>query len=401
MQFLPPYDETPINHIFPSDEQIAWQALLAKNMNCNTVRMHQLGYGTNDARFARIFDKLGLLCIWTTRLIDSLSTVLWNKIWKQSGCYEEQMKEVINHPSICVWEGINEISMSLKDIDHAYKEFVTAVKKVDKTRLICPVSNVYYDDYYSDDGNYNKKGERVCAAKEWNDSLVIRSDHPYVDYLGYGFSWSRLRNQQFAEQANLLSSKKHAYIMSEYAVIGRQDPRTAEAKKYINEKSYEVSNEYDLGYMFDDRWQLSQAYQALAAEVTTKKVLSLGVDGVLWCSLNGGANDASYMKPPIDFYGYPKPAFFALKNYFNDLVCFANDIETVWGSNYVLHPVVTGGSENKYISVNISVKDLSGNVVAARSYENVWFADKKVELSPCRFDLKNGYYTVEYSVREE
>ena len=400
MQFLPPYEETPVNHVFPTDEQIMWQALLAKKMNCNTVRMHQLGYGTNDVRFAKIFDRIGLISIWTTRLIDSLSTVLWKKVWKQSEFYREQMLEVINHPSICVWEGINEISMTLKDIDCAYKEFVTTVKKTDKTRLICPVSNLYYEEWYNDNGDRNKAGKAVSAVKEWDDPLVIRSAHPYVDYLGYGFSWSRLRNQEFTEQKNLLESKEHAYIMSEYAIIGRQDPTSPETSEYFNADSYEVANEYNLGYKFDRRWKLSQAYQALAAEVTTKKALSLGVDGILWCSLNGGANDASYMKPPIDFYGYPKLAFFALKNYFNDIIFFSDDIETVWGNNYKVCPVIVCDGDKKRINASIFIKDIEGNKILEKKYEYVLLSERRTLLesfTPC---LKDGYYIVEYVICE-
>lgn len=400
MQFLPPYEETPINHVFPTDGQIVWQALLAKKMNCNTVRMHQLGYGTNDVRFARIFDRIGLICIWTTRLIDSLSTVLWKKVWKQSEFYREQMSEVINHPSICIWEGINEISMTLKDIDCAYKEFVTTVKKTDKTRLICPVSNLYYEEWYTDNGERNKEGKAVSATKEWNDPLVIRSAHPYVDYLGYGFSWSRLRNQEFTEQKHLLESKEHSYIMSEYAIIGRQDPTRPEALKYFNADSYEVANEYNLGYKFDKRWKLSQAYQALAAEITTKKALSLGADGVLWCSLNGGANDASYMKPPIDFYGYPKLAFFALKNYFNDIIFFSDDIETVWGNNYNMCPVIVRDGDKKIVNASIFIKDIEGNKIFEKKYEYVLLSERKTLLDPFMPCLKNGYYIVEYVVSE-
>lgn len=397
MQFMPPYEEIPINHVFPSTEQIFLQAAMAKKMRCNTVRMHQLGYGTNDRRFARVFDRLGVMCIWTTRLIDVLSTVLWNKQWKQKDFYAEQMKEVVNSPSVVMWEGINEIHVSCADIDNAYREFVKVVYETDKTRLICPISNIYYVDWYNDDGTKNKNGDDAISAKEWNHPSVVRSAHPYIHYLGYGFEWGDFRNQKFDEQENLVNSEKHAYIMSEYAIMGKQNPDTPEATKYIKKDSYELDNELKLGYDFD--FKLSQAYQALAAEYTTRKALSLGVDGILWCCLQGGANDASYLKPPIDFYGYPKAAFFALKNYFAPIVCFADDIETVWGNNYVLKPIVISGGDGRKCKVVVTIKDERGKECLKKSYEYVELSKRKIALEPIVPRLKNGYYVVEYSVK--
>ena len=170
--------------------------------------------------------------------------------------------------------------------------------------------------------------------------------------------------------------------------------------KYFNADSYEVANEYNLGYKFDKRWKLSQAYQALAAEITTKKALSLGADGVLWCSLNGGANDASYMKPPIDFYGYPKLAFFALKNYFNDIIFFSDDIETVWGNNYNMCPVIVRDGDKKIVNASIFIKDIDGNKIFEKKYEYVLLSERKTLLDPFMPCLKNGYYIVEYVVSE-
>ncbi len=400
MQFLPPYENIPVNHVFPTTREIFTQALMIKKMNGNTARMHLLGYGSNDKRFARIFDKLGVTCIWTTRLIDSLSTVVWNGHWKQRGFFQSQMKEVLNHPSIVMWEGVNEIQLKLKDVANAYKEFVTTVKELDKTRLICPLSHVYYVDWYTDDGTKNKFGESVRCVKEWLDPLVVRSAHPYVYFLGYGFDWQTFRAQTFEEQKNLFESKNRAYIISEYAIMGRQNPNTEEAKNFINLNSYELDNEYKLGYDFSDRWELSQSYQALAAEYATKRALSFGADGLLWCCLTGGANDASYLKPIIDFYGYPKASFFALKNLFASKVCFAEDIETVWGKDYTLNPVVICNSDNQKHDVAVEILDESESVVFTKVYKKVLFNKRKIKLSTIKPKLSNGYYTVKYSVRE-
>ena len=72
MQFLPPYKEVPLNHVLPSNTQIIHQVLCAKKMGGNAIRMHQLGYGTNEKRFADACNRLGIMVCWTTRLLDAL-----------------------------------------------------------------------------------------------------------------------------------------------------------------------------------------------------------------------------------------------------------------------------------------------------------------------------------------
>ena len=162
MQFLPPYENVPINHVCPNDQQIVMQIEQIKRMNGNTLRMHFLGYGTNDERFARFADRMGCLLIWTTRLIDSIEDVLVDPKWRQADAFAEQVKEVRQYPSIIMWEGSNEAGGSIKEIDYLYDQFVAAVKSVDTTRLICPCSHLYYGGglydsgiegvYYQDDG---------------------------------------------------------------------------------------------------------------------------------------------------------------------------------------------------------------------------------------------------------
>jgi beta-galactosidase/beta-glucuronidase len=81
MQYLPPYEEIPLTHICPRSEQIAWQYQMNKNLNGNTIRLHILGYGTNDERFARYADRMGVMLIWITRYIDGVAQVAWDEVW--------------------------------------------------------------------------------------------------------------------------------------------------------------------------------------------------------------------------------------------------------------------------------------------------------------------------------
>lgn len=406
MQFLPPYDEIPLNHVCPSDEQIAWQALMAKKMNCNIVRMHQLGYGSSDSRFAKIFDELGIMTIWVTRCIDSVATLKWKDVWEQKTYYQDNMKKVINSPSVVMWEGGNEFYLYFDDIDKIYKEFVGGVKEVDDSRLICPVSHLYYGadifnrncNYYQDDGLRDEFFNKRVAPKEWHDDLVVRSVHTYNYLLGYGSPWSELRLQSWTAQKAMLESVSHAYLVTEYAVIGRQNTGTPEMKTFCNVHSYEHGDEYALGYLFEDKIDLSQSYQALSAKYASKKMLAAGVDGLMWCCLTGGANDAGYLKPPIDFYGYPKLGFYSLKECFETSLCFDDTTDVVWGGTHSIRPVVVCKPDGKRHTIDITVENEFGEPQEHFIFVNVWFDRHIIRLDGRSLSLPDGYYKITYTV---
>lgn len=412
MQYLPPISEIPINHVCPSIEQIIWQVLMAKKMNCNVIRMHQLGYGTNDSRFARICDYLGMTVIWTTRLPDDIYTTLKDGEWKNKNHYQRQMLEVINSPSIIVWEGGNELYLNRKDIDNIYREFVMSVKAIDDTRLLNPVSHLYYAndsynvgcEYYQENGRQDEYFRKCKADISWKDSLVIRSAHPYIWLLGYGTGWQRLRGQSWSALPMLLNSRKHAYVVTEYAIAGRQNPNIEEAKEFFNPWSYEFADEKVLGYQFDDTdngWFLSQSYQALAAKYTTKQLLVMGVDGMIWCALQGGANNGGYLKPPIDFYGYPKLAYYALQETFEGEFCGSADTDIVYGKSKIITPVVVCPQDRKKRKVKVTIMSENGETVFEKCYNGICLRKRITTLEPFEVNFsQDGYYKIIYEVEK-
>ena len=412
MQYLPPHDKTPETHVCPSSKQIVWQEMMLKALGGNTLRLHILGYGTNDERYARFADRLGIMLIWTTRYIDSAEQAVWSGKWAAKDGYLRQMKYVINHPSIIMWEGSNEYHPSLNDIDIIYSEFVSAVKTVDKSRLISPISHLYYSadiysmpgcSFYNCDGTADERGKTTQAVPEWNDELVVKSAHTYFLLLGYGMSWSALRTQDWPEQKKMLESKKQGYIVSEFSVIGRQDPATKEAKSdFFNHYSYEFPNEDVLGTRLNENdWRISQAYQALAAHHAIKRMFAEDIDGMLWCALMGGANDGGYLKPIIDNYGYAKSAFYIMKNDFREVYAVLNDVDTKKGADFTVSPILFGKSGH-YYSVNVAVYNEYGNRVFTHCYEKVLCENGKVELDIVASGVTDdGYYTVEFGVAEE
>ncbi len=411
MQFLPPYKEVPLNHICPSENQIIEQVLMIKSMNGNCLRMHQLGYGTNDKRFAMICDRLGVMLIWTTRLIDSAENMQWTEDWKQATGFQQQILRVKNHPSIIIWEGSNEGHFYPKLIDRVYDNFVLAVKAVDKTRLLCPVSHLYYSwgdegekcGFYKNDGRKDELLQDVRSSFGWRDELVIRSAHPYGILLGYGQPWQNMVTQCYSFQDDLLSGCDKAYIVSEFAIIGRQNPNTIEAKEFINKKSYELNDELTaLGFIFsDEEWELSQAFQALCTAVATKQLRRLGADGMFWCCLTGGANNASYLKPIIDFYGYKKLAYYQLKEAFNEVTAFNENPDVLFHFGYKLRPTVVGANDGGRYALNVEIYDEDERLAAKKTFDKFFVKEGNLYFEEWTIELASGYYTIRYTVTEE
>lgn len=405
MQFLPPYSETSTTHICPRGWQIVWQYLMLKKMQANTLRLQILGYGTNDARIARLADRVGVMLVWTTRYIDSVEQLQSHGVWRARDGYVRQISLRLNHPSIIIWEGANELKCNLHDIDRIYKEYVNAVKSVDTTRLISPLSNHYYTDpsyrteacnHYSDDGNSDVFGNPAAAVPEWTDPLIVRTAHTYAWTMGDGSSWEAFREQPWDEQRHLLESKERAYLVTEFAVMGRQDPNTKEARElYFNPFSYELSNEDILGFkLTQEDWRISQAYQALCVAHTVRRYRALDADGMLWSCLFGGANDAGYLKPIIDNYGYAKYAYHVMRENFKTVTCINDTTYVKRGKGFTVNPVLFAAPDETY-TVTVAVTDEKGNPIQIKTYGNIECQEYITRLPEWKPELSfEGYYAV-------
>lgn len=413
MQFLPPFDEVPINHNCPTDEQIVMQMLALKKMNGNLMRLHILGYGTNDKRFSQVCDRLGIMLIWTTRYIDTIESMVWDKEWAERDKFICQIKEVMNHPSIIVYEGSNEYhSKDLATIDRIYDEFTDAAESVDKSRLLSPCSHLYYGGglydtmdckYYTDSGRIDEKGEATVSGAGWVNERVIRSAHTYSILCGYGESWEAMRKQDWRWQDELLNSKNHSYWITEFAVTGLANPTTPEAKANEYVESYERDDELGpMGRWFtQNEWRESQSYQALCAFNAVKQMRILGADCMAWCCLMSGANNGSYLKPPIDFYGYKKLAYYTLKDAYNDVLACNGDTSVSYGIEDCLNPVIINADGAGKYSLIIRITDETGNIIDKKVYSCVELAKgdsvKKLEAFKPSWE-REGYYTIEFEL---
>lgn len=412
MQFLPPFKDVPVNHNCPTSQQIAWQAMMLKAMNGNFMRLHMLGYGSNDARFAQICDRLGIMMIWITRFIDTLEELVWDDgCWHEKDAYLSQIKAVMNHPSIIMYEGSNEFHPDdLAVIDRMYDEFTEAVTAVDDSRLLTPCSHLYYGGgiydvgckYYNDDGTVDEKGNAARSGRGWVHENVIRSTHTYSLLCGYGESWEAMRKQNWAWQDEMLASKQHSYLITEFAVTALPNPGTPEAVAEPYVRSYERPDELGvMGREFaDDEWMESQALQALAAFNAVKKMRLLGVDGMTWCCLSSGANNGSYMKPPIDFNGYKKLGFYGLKDAYRKAFAATGDTDISYGSDDEISPVLVSCDKGIY-DLTVDVIDKNGTPVHTVRYGNIVSDRENVRLSPFKPAWENeGYYTLRFDLKK-
>ncbi len=407
MQYLPPHSETATTHICPRDWQIVWQYMMLKRMGGNTLRLHILGYGTNDVRFARYADRLGIMLVWITRYIDSVEQMEWEGPWRAEAGYLRQMSLRLNHPSIVMWEGSNEYHPSLEDIDRIHKAYVPAVKSVDKSRLLCPLSHHYYAgkefgglpfNYYQTDGKRDCFGNEAAACEEWCDPLVVRSAHPYIYSMGYGLSWEPFRTQGWPEQTRMAEDTSRAYLATEFAVIGRQDPNTREAKEdFFQPYSYEFPNERVLGFPITEAdYRISQAYQSLCISYAVRRFRIMDFDGMLWCCLMGGANDGGYLKPPIDNYGYAKYGFYTMKEYFKTVTCVNDTTATKRGKGFAVNPVLFAFPGDTR-SVTVSVVDENGNELDSFVYKEIECNDYMTRLPEWKPNIeKAGYYAIKF-----
>lgn len=408
MQFLPPYEEVPINHNCPTTYQIAWQAMMLKAMNGNLMRLHLLGYGTNDPRFARICDRLGIMLVWTTRLIDTLEELIWDDgCWQEEEAYLQQILSVANYPSIVMYEGSNEFHpKDLAVIDRMYDKFVDGIKRVDDTRLLTPCSHLYYGGgiydigcrYYSDDGSMDEKGNPARSGHGWTDDSVIRSTHTYSLLCGYGESWEAMRKQQWSWQDEMLESGEHSYLITEYAVTALPNPNTKEARENPYVESYERPDEIGaIGRWFNtDEWAESQALQALCAFQGIKHMRRLHVDGMTWCCLMSGANNGSYMKPPIDFYGYKKLGFYGLRDGYRPVFACKEDIDLSYGTEESITPMILQDGRDGSFDLVVSVLDQNGKIICTQTYLGVKLVEGEQPTLPAFRPnwVQAGYYTI-------
>jgi hypothetical protein len=239
-----------------------------------------------------------------------------------------------------------------------------------------------------------------------------------MDYtIGYGSEWSVLRSWPHPPQwegednwrhegykSDFLASAERAYFDYENEEsMGQPNWRLLQGKPEYRIKSYEW--DYDRGSIGREleleEWELSQAWQGFSAYESIRKKRWLGYDGFAWCTLRGGGNNGTYMKPISDYYGHGKMAFHTVAMAYQKLLAGSGDVDLVYGPEDSIRPIVINTGCRFQGRLVVRVCDIEGRLVEQRSYDNLDIPPGKTvhTLEPYRPDAAgNTYYRIEYEL---
>jgi hypothetical protein len=396
-------------------EWLVKEILMIKNMNANTIRMsihHGMKGGVNDPRLAEIGDQLGVMFQWTTGTWVRTASP-WILDFEGLPKY---VKQVRNHPSIVMWQPANHPKYVDFDTETIpwYEKVYANIYPHDPSRLINPAANITRSKGRNDKGTLDRQGNQVEPEPVWTAPMITRGDMDHAT--GYGAEWSVLRMypnppdwsgaqgwREAGYRTDYLNSQERAYFDFENEEsIGQPNWNLRKGKPSYQIKSYELK--YDVGsigrQLTVEEWQESQAWQAFSAFEAYKKKRWLDYDGLAWCTLHGGGNTATYQKPLIDYYGHAKLAYHAVKMALQSTLAGSYNVDMVYGPDDQIEPVIMHLGEEKNVAVKVTVKDLQGNVILEKNFDNVDLqAGRTVkELKPFKPNDLEGYYFLLYEV---
>jgi len=153
-----------------------------------------------------------------------------------------------------------------------------------------------------------------------------------------------------------------------------------------------------------DEWRESQAWQALAGYNTAKQAKQHDIDSMVWCTLRGGGNSGTYMKPLIDFDDHIKLAFYAYKIALQKYYAASKGVDVAYGPGDKITPVIIGLGEERMIDLTIQCINKQGKVASTKRFTGVKIPSGRpiVELEAFRPNIKSeGHYGVTFVVTEK
>ncbi|MBD2866080.1 hypothetical protein [Paenibacillus oceani] len=122
---------------------------------------------------------------------------------------------------------------------------------------------------------------------------------------------------------------------------------------------------------------------------------------MVWCCLSEGANNVTYKKPPIDFFGHAKLGFYGLRMGFQDILACNGNTDVVLGADDQIHPVVLNVKGATNIHLDVSILSEDGRVIKNVAYRDVELRDglEQIVLSSFSPELPEpGFYTIRFAV---
>ena len=365
-------DPEPYGNLFPPDSYILRDMLLILKAGGNFMRIHPWGSegvpgsymdcgwpeygrclnGTNYERFADIADQLGILLTWITRH--------WCN-WPSGFVHHfepDKMKErlvpsirrVQNHPSVAIYEGLNEVGFMLgnnylfptdpvgKELSRDEKARQTAryqtflntftdlVNEMDGTRLILPDSP--WGPFYTP----SREVEAVVRTRD----LVQAADRSLYDRKNtvwdvhtYSGWYSGLQSAFYYRDMSwgmphgkpVLLSELGAEAMPDweryegtpwYGVWVNHHHRTADFERNIYGRP--------LRLLKDSEADISQAYQGLCILYNAQVARMTGCDGMNINLIGDGPGEGTYHKGVTDLYRRAKLGYFAARDAYGEIL---------------------------------------------------------------------------------
>lgn len=409
MGYRSPIETTVKESRSTTDEWIAKEILQIKRMNGNFLRIHVHNWefparGINDPRYAEFADQMGIMLLWCP--------TAWIRTGRGWGDvdfanYPKYMRQVINHPSIVMWEAANH-TMSFKgkpvSESNIYCQQVhNTIYPEDPSRIISYNSFIRHLHYGNDEGTIDQQGNTIDPGWAWTAANVTRGNQDSPT--GYGKNWKVLRDYPGKYRASFLDSKERAYFNFEHQESTAQPNwNLVKGKPWYRLHSYEWG--YDEGSVGRrlalDEWEESQAWQGFGAWEAMKKMRCLDYDGFSWCCLHGGANSVTYKKPLIDFTGHAKIAWHVNKMIFQKTVGGSANVDVVIGPADAIEPVIINWNDQKTVDMTVSLLDLNQQEVFSKTYKSVTLEGGRTVKALEAFrpsGLEEGHYYVVYEIK--
>ena len=376
-----------------TDEMVMRDVMMAKRLGGNLLRIHvhsekDITDGINDARFAEYADQLGLYLIWQTSAWLREGEA-WNVDIQN---YPTYMRQVYNHPSIVLWEASNHPNQfkkhSREESFDFFNKVISTILETDTSRLVSPTSFWQHAFYQNYEGTIDNHGNPIAP----NPLLVHRklTRGSQDAYTGYGRNWSVLREMPSPWAKSCLDAHDLCYFNFEHEESAAQ-PNWTLAKKepWFEVQSYEWPYEKgSIGRLLEaNEWRASQAFQAFSAWESMKMQTLGGVSGFSWCSMESGPNMFTYQKPLVDPFYVPKLAFHANKMAFQRIWAASDDVDTVYGPNDKVRPVIFNIGDACQATLVIELKNANWKTVEKKVIKNVQIAEGRsvTRLEPFQF----------------
>ena len=390
-----------------TDDMVMRDLMMIEKLGANLLRIHvhteqDIVDGINDPRYAEYADQMGIYLIW-----QSAGWMREGEVWNVDiDNFPLYMRQVYNHPSIVLWEASNHPNRfknhPVNETVDYFNRIIPTLVQTDTSRLISPTSFWGHTHYINYEGTEDYQGNPIAPNPHLMHKMMTRGSQDA--YTGYGEKWSTLRNGLYPWAKVCLEAKDLCYFNYEHEESAAQPNwELAKMDPWYKIQSYEW--DYEQGsigrHLQFNEWRASQAFQAFSAWESMKMQTIAGVCGFSWCCIESGANMFTYQKPLVDPYYVPKLAFYANKMVFSRIWAASDDVDTVYGPDDYVNPVIFNLDDACTVNLTIELKNSRGKLIERKVFKNIDVpAGRSVtRIEPFRFNArKEGCCFIVYKI---